>query len=242
MPKTPGGQRETVTRDRAVDAAITLADREGIDAVSMRNLAAQLGVVPMALYKHIANKEDLLNGMADALILQYGPPTLDPGWIEGVRSRILSARSVLLRHPWARKVFETRTSRTPAVLSYMDSLAGMFIAGGVSVDLTHHAMHALGHRIWGFSPEAFEDPQSLRAPSDPNAQAALAAHVRATYPSIFAIAMESTGGHATATGCDEQFEFEFTLDLLLDGFARLHERGWNRNSHVEVQHGESSVI
>ena len=108
----------------------------------------------------------------------------------------------------------------------MDSLAGMFIAGGVSVDLTHHAMHALGHRIWGFSPEAFEDPQSLQAPADPVEQEALAAYVRATYPSIFAIAMESTGGRETPTGCDEQFEFEFTLDLLLDGFSRLHEHGW----------------
>ena len=180
----------------------------------------------MALYKHVANKEDLLNGMADALILQYAPSTADQNWVEGVRSQILSARRVLLEHPWARKVFETRTSRTPAVLAYMDSLAGMFIAGGVSVDLTHHAMHALGHRIWGFSPEAFEDPQSLQPPADPDEQEALAAYVRTTYPSIFAIAMESTGGRETPTGCDEQFEFEFTLDLLLDGFSRLHEHGW----------------
>lgn len=223
-PATP--RRPTVTRDRALRAAVDLADSEGIDAVSMRNLAGRLGVVPMALYKHVANKDDLLSGMADVLIAEYAPAHSEGDWTEAVRHRILSARAVLLRHPWARQLFETRRTRTPSVLGYMDSLAGMFIAGGVSVDLTHHAMHALGHRIWGFSPEAFDDPNSLAVPADPAEQQAMMAYVSETYPHIFAIAMESSAGKPDGSSCDEQFEFEFTLDLLLDSFERLHAAGW----------------
>jgi hypothetical protein len=141
---------------------------------------------------------------------------------------VLAARRVLLAHPWARLVIETRTTRTPQVLAYMDRLAGVFIGGGLSVDLTHHAMHALGHRIWGFSPEAFEDPDALRPPADPVERAAMMRMVEQAYPHIALIALDASGGDPSAIGtrCDEQFEFEFTLALLLDAFERLHEAGW----------------
>ncbi len=218
-----------MTRRRALESAVELADQEGIEAVSMRNLAARLGVVPMALYKHVANKDDLLGGMVDTLIAGYDPPETDTPWKDAVRSRILSARRVLLRHPWARQVIESRATRTPQVLGYMDSLAGMLIGGGLSVDLTHHAMHALGHRIWGFSPEAFDDPDALAVPADPAQQRLMIDAVAKTYPHIYAIAVEATGGDPSSSGasCDEQFEFEFTLDLLLDAFDRLHLAGWS---------------
>ncbi len=215
-----------LTRERALAAAVELADREGIDAVSMRHLATQLGVVPMALYKHVTNKDDLLSGMVDVLIAEYDPPSPGGDWKQSVRSRILSARDVLERHPWARTVFESRTKRTPAVLGYMDSLAGMFISGGLSPDLTHHGMHALGHRIWGFSPEGFDDPDALPVPEDPHEREAMIAYVSQTYPSILAIAKASSDGVPDGARCDEQFEFEFTLDLLLEAFQRLHDAGW----------------
>lgn len=192
----------------------------------MRSLAARLDVVPMALYKHVSGKEDLLSGMVDVLIGQYEPATPGGGWRQQVARRIRSARAVLTRHPWARRVFETRTKRTPAVLGYMDSLAGSFIAGGFSPDLTHHAMHALGHRIWGFSPEAFDDPDALPIPADPAEREAMVRFVRETYPNILAIALATNGGDLDGPGCDEDFEFEFTLDLLLDAFERLHAAGW----------------
>jgi AcrR family transcriptional regulator len=196
----------------------------------MRNLASQLGVVPMALYKHVVNKEDLLDGMVDAVIAGYDPPAADGDWKRAVRSRILSARDTLLAHPWARQVIESRTRRTPTVLAHMDTLAGTFIAGGFSVDLTHHAMHALGHRIFGFSPEAFDDPTAAPPlPADPDEQEAMLRRMAETYPNIVAIALDATDGDPSAIGqgCDEQFEFEFTLDLLLDAFERLHESGWS---------------
>lgn len=134
----------------------------------MRTLAKDLDVVPMALYKHVANKEDLLGGMVDVVISTYDPPDTGPDWKSAVRRRILSARRALLEHPWARQVIESRTQRTQAVLAYMDSLSGMFMAGGFSADLTHHAMHALGYRIWGFNPESFEDPDAFPIPDDPS--------------------------------------------------------------------------
>ena len=222
-PRTP------VTRDRALAEAVALADADGIDAVSMRNLSARLDVVPMALYKHVTNKDDLLDGMVATLIDSYDPPAPELGWKDAVRAQILSARRVLLKHPWARQVIETRTTRTPQVLDYMNRLSGLFIEGGFTPDLTHHAMHALGHRIWGFSPEAFDDPDSLQPPADPEQRAAMYEMVRSVYPYIAMIALDSAGGDLSRVGdgCDEQFEFEFTLDLLLDAFERLREAGWS---------------
>jgi AcrR family transcriptional regulator len=219
-------RRSRLSRDRVLRAAVALADQAGIESLSMRKLAQELGVVPMALYKHVANKEELLDGMVDVVVSEIDPPVHDTDWKCAVRQRVLSARRALLRHPWASRVIESRTNRTPVVLEYMDSMTGMFLAGGFSADLTHHVMHALGNRMWGFTREMFDDPQSF----NPEAQAAMAREMAAgKYPHIVEIAMaaghddEPVGGR----GCDEQFEFEFALDLLLDGFERLCQQGWN---------------
>ena len=222
---TPRPQRIPLSRDRALTAAVALADEAGIDAVSMRNLAQRLGVVPMALYKHVANKEDLLDGMIDSIVAGYAPPAPDLGWKAEIRARVLAARVALGRHPWARSVFETRTHRTPTVLGYLNDLTGAFLAGGLSPHLTHHAMHALGHRIWGFSPEAFDDPDAAALPTDAAEVAALMARMAATFPHVLTIAM-AAGTDGAPGACDEQSEFEFTLDLLLDAFEGLHEAGW----------------
>jgi AcrR family transcriptional regulator len=237
-PSTP--DRTPLSRQRALDAAVALADREGIEAVSMRNLASDLGVVPMALYKHVADKQDLLDGMVDTLVATYDPPEVDAHWKDAVRGRILSARRILLAHPWARQVIESRRRRTPTVLAYMDSLAGSFIVGGLSIDLTHHAMHALGHRIWGFSPEAFDEPEANAGPVDPVQREVQLRQMAAAYPNIAAIALDATGGDLSAVGrsCDEQFEFEFALDLLLDAFEGLRQAGWTSAARSDTSTGE----
>lgn len=193
----------------------------------MRRLADRLGVVPMALYTHVESKEDLLGGMIDELIEAYDPPAQDQPWKQAFRDRVLSARRVLLAHPWARPVFETRTKRTPAVLRHMDTLTGILLTGGLSAELAHYTMHALGHRIWGFSPEAFTDPDSLSLPDDPDARAAMIAAVTREYPHIAAVAIAAAGGDISraAPGCDEQAEFEFALDLVLDAVERLQSSG-----------------
>jgi hypothetical protein len=111
----------------------------------------------------------------------------------------------------------------------MDSLAGTFLAGGFSVDLTHHVMHALGSRMWGFTQEVFPTPPP---PADPEVRDAMFGQLATQYPHIVAITTAGSHDHATAVGqgCDDQFEFEFALDLLLDGFERLHRQGWTSGS------------
>ncbi|GAA3217650.1 TetR/AcrR family transcriptional regulator [Dactylosporangium siamense] len=217
-------RRAPLTRDRVLRAAVDLADGTGIDALSMRNLAQTLGVVPMALYKHVANKEELLDGMLDVVVGEIDPPVAGTDWQAAVRERILSARRALLRHPWASRVLETRTAATPVVLQYMDSMIGMFRAGGFSVDLTHHVMHAMGSRILGFSQELFGTPPPSDAPIDPE----LGRQMAERYPYITEITTKVAHDDASVvgSGCDDQFEFEFSLDLILDGLERLRARGW----------------
>ena len=224
-------RRIPLNRDRVLSAAVVLADEVGIESLSMRRLAQELGVVPMALYKHVANKEELLGGMVDTIVGEIGPPVPDAPWKSAVRLRVLSARQVLLRHPWARPVIETRTNVTPAVLGYMDGFAGMFLTGGFSVDLTHHVMHAMGSRMWGFTQEVFDDSagagnQLPRGPAD--ARAAMAQQMAENFPHLFKIAAVAAheDGSVVGNGCDDQYEFEFALDLLLDGFERLHQQNW----------------
>lgn len=224
-------RRPPLNRERVLLAAVEMADEAGIDAVSMRQLADRLGVVPMALYKHVAHKEQLLDGMVDVIVGEIEPPTPDLPWRDAIRRRILSARSALLRHPWASQVVESRAQASPVVLAYMDSLIGMFRAGGFSIDLTHHVMHALGSRMWGFTQEVFPTPAT---PEDPEQARAMLAGFATTYPHIVELASSVEHDRATGVGpgCDDQREFEFALDLLLEGFARLHEQGWS--SRVEA--------
>lgn len=218
--------RAALSRERVSLAAVRLADESGLEALSMRNLAHELSVVPMALYKHVANKEELLDEMINAIVLEIDPLDLDVAWKSALRHRILSARQVLLRHPWAPHVIESRTSASPVVLDYMDSLIGIFLKAGFSLDLTHHAMHTLGSRMWGFIQEVFPTPKS---PTDPEELAAAFAQWSIRYPNI--IEMATAANHSDESqrthGCDDQFEFEFALELMLDGFERLHKSGWS---------------
>jgi AcrR family transcriptional regulator len=217
-------RRALLNKDRVLRAAVTLADEAGIDAVSMRSLAQELGVVPMALYKHVANKDELIDGMVDVVVGEIDPPVPDTDWETAVRRRILSARQALLRHPWSFRVIASRTSPTAAVLGYTDSIMGMFRAGGFSVDLTHHVMHALGRRMWGFTWELFDDSPSL----DADARAARRREMAGHYPHLAEIAIPASQDGASVVGsdCDQQFEFEFALNLLLDGFERLRQQRW----------------
>jgi AcrR family transcriptional regulator len=215
MVEQAGGARRTpLSRDRVLRAAVALADDGGLDSVSMRKLAQELGVVPMALYKHVANKDELLDGMIDVVVGTIDMPGAGLDWKTAVRQRILFARRALLRHPWASHVIESRTSPTPAVLAYLDSMIGLFRGGGLSVDLTHHVMHTMGSRILGFSQELFDDNSAGEPPPPELMQA---------FPHVAEMAMAAAhSDDVVGSGCDDQFEFEFALDLLLDGIERLH--------------------
>ena len=220
-------RRIPLSKDRVLRAAVALADKEGIEAVSMRRLADELGVVPMALYKHVANKDQLLDGLIDVVVGEIDPPTSGGDWKSAIRTRILSARRALLRHRWAAQVIESRANPTPLVMKYMDSMIGMFLAGGFSLDLTHHVMHAMGSRLLGFSQELFNDSATM----DPQVLAAMQRQLAGVYPNIakLTMAVYHDEGSVVAPGCDDQFEFEFALDLLLDGLERLRQYEMTRH-------------
>lgn len=214
--------RVPLNKARVLKAAVAFADESGIEALSMRSLSQVLGVVPMALYKHVTNKEELIDGMIDVVIGEIEAPSVGVDWKPAMRRRILSARQAQLRHPWASRAMEGRSTPTPVVLRYMDSMIGMFRAGGFSIDLTHHAMHALGSRMFGFSQELYTGNQSATPDGEAARQLAL------LFPNIAAIAKVAVhdDGSIVGPGCDDQFEFAFALDLVLDGFELLRQRDW----------------
>lgn len=213
-------QREVVRRDplskeRVLRAAIAMADDAGIGSLSMRKLAETLGVVPMAIYKHVANKEELLDGMIDIVMGEIDPPIRGADWKNTVRQRILSARQALIRHPWASRVLESRPNPTPAQMGYLNSMIGLFRGGGFSVSLAHHVAHTMGSRLFGFTQELFDDSGSV--------DVEILNRMEPKYPHLVAIARAASHDEDSVVGqgCDDQYEFEFAMDLLLDGFEQL---------------------
>jgi AcrR family transcriptional regulator len=220
--------RIPLTPTRVFRTAIELADAEGIDALTMRNLAAHLGVEAMSIYHHVANKEALLDGVVDTLVgdieseLGGFEVELEPGgWQATLRSRCLAARRVMLRHRWAPAVIESRTMTTPMVLRYMDSIVGIMLAGGLSSDLCHHATHALGSLPLGFNHELFAptDEDDDRTSDTVEVLAPELPHLMQMLGEIVVHGDPDT----TIGWCDDQTEFEFALDALLDGLALRFE-------------------
>lgn len=198
-------------------AAIELADSEGIDSLSMRRLAQQFGVDPMSLYNHVRNKEDLLEGMVEMVVGEIEPSALGADWQSNLRQTVMAARVTLLRHPWAKGVIESRATPGPTTLRYMDGVLGILRDGGFSIALSHHALHVLGSRVLGFSQDLFDDSGSVRP--DPDVAAAQARQLAVAFPRLGELALASSheGGLG---GCDDDLEFAFGLDLILDGLER----------------------
>lgn len=201
--------------------AVELADRDGLDGLSMRRLADDLGVTPMAIYKHLEGRDRLLDAMVDRVVADIAPVSADGFWKADVRGRILAARAATRRHAWMQSAIESRAAAGPAVLAHMDALMASMFAGGLSADLVHHAMHALSTRMWGFTRDVLPTPT---APVDPAAREAALAAFAEHYPAI--VRMATTAPDA-GESCDTDAEFVFALDLLLDGVERLHASGWS---------------
>jgi AcrR family transcriptional regulator len=220
------GRRIPLSRQRVLRAAVKLADEGGVESLTMRRLGEELGAEAMSLYYHVAKKDDVLNGIADVVAAEINdvvdrldPPAEAAGWKAVMRRRILSAREVVLRHPWAPGVFESRTDMTPAMLRYHDRLVGLMREGGFSYDLAHRALHVLGSRSLGFTQELF-NPGA--APVDDDAEAAVAT-MAGQLPHLVGLMTAIVHDHPESTlgWCDAQAEFEFGLDLILDGLDRL---------------------
>ena len=209
-----GERRTPLNRARVLQAAVDLADRDGIDSVSMRRLGQDLGIEAMSLYTHVRGKDDLLDGMVDTVVGEIPVDVEGHDWRATLRRSVLAARSVMLRHRWAARSIETRTTPGPATLRYMEAVTGILL-GAFTVDLSHHAMHVLGSRVLGFSQDLYDDSGI----PDPEATAVWAAQLASVYPNIGALAM--TASHEGGIGgCDDDYEFAFGLDLILDGLER----------------------
>ena len=220
--------RVPLNKERVFHAAIAVADSGGIGSLTMRKLAEELGVEAMSLYYHVANKEAVLDGVVDAIVAEiesalggFDIPT-DTDWKTSLRRRILTAREVMLRHRWAPAVIETRTTMTPTMMRYFDTLLGILREGGFSVDLGHHAMHALGSRALGFSQELFQPDGNSQGEDDLTEMLELMA---SQLPNITEMMTEIAHDDPDSTlgWCDDQVEFEFGLDVILDGLDRLRE-------------------
>ena len=220
--------RIRLSRERVLRAAVNVADEGGIESLTMRRLAEELGAEPMSLYYHVADKDAVLDGIVDVVareinevVDQIDVPSVGADWKNAVRQRILSAREVLLRHRWAPGVFETRTTTSPAVVQYFDALLGLMRDGGFSYDLAHHALHALGSRALGFTQELFDPGDEA---GDEEATAMLES-MADQLPHLVGMMMEVAQDDPDSTlgWCDDQTEFEFGLDLILDGLDRMRE-------------------
>ena len=217
MPPTdPGAGRARLTRERVLRAAVLLADSGGLEALTMRRLGEELGVEAMSLYKHVANKEDLLDGMVDLVFAEIELPTGDTDWRTAMRARAVSARAALTRHPWATALMQSRTAPGGATLRHHDTVIGTLRRAGFSVALTAHAFSAIDAYVYGFA---------LQERSLPFETAEQAAEVgRQMFarmpPGEFPHLTELTAEHILRPGYDYGDEFEYGLDLVLDGLAR----------------------
>jgi len=198
-------------------AAVALADRSGLDALSMRKLGEEVGVEAMSLYHHVANKDDLLNGMIDVVFSEIDLPSGEADWKTAMRHRAISVRRVLSRHRWAIGLMESRPSPGPATLRHHDAVIGCLRNAGFAVELTAHAYSVLDSYIYGFALQERSLPFDTPDETAELAQVILAQFPADEYPHL----AELTTEHVLRPGYDYGNEFEFGLDLILDGLDRL---------------------
>ncbi len=210
-PRTP------LHRERVLHAAVALADRSGLDALSMRKLGEAVGVEAMSLYHHVANKDDLLNGMIDVVFSEIDLPSGEADWKTAMRHRAISVRRVLSRHRWAIGLMESRPSPGPATLRHHDAVIGCLRNASFSVELTAHAYSVLDSYIYGFALQERSLPFDTPDETAELAQVILAQFPADEYPHL----AELTTEHVLRPGYDYGNEFEFGLDLILDGLDRL---------------------
>jgi AcrR family transcriptional regulator len=198
--------REGLTRDRILTAAVGLADEHGLEAVSMRQVGDSLGFEAMSLYRHVRNKDDLLDGMVETIVARF--PARDDvlDWRESLRTLVRGAHDELLEHPWAAALATSRPAVGPARLRFVDSVLAALLAGGCSPQLAHDAMHAVEVHVFAFT------HQELRLHAGASAHGYQLDAMRgdsALYPHLAAMLATATHDHVA--------EFEFVLELLIVG-------------------------
>ncbi len=216
--KKPGDGKRQLTHERVVKAAIKLADRSGIAALTMRKLADNLGVEAMSLYHHVANKDAILDAMVDQIFSEITPPKAGMFWKHAMRARAESARSVLVRHPWAVQVLDTRQNPGPETLGHHDAVIGCLLDAGFSVALAAHTYSLLDSYIYGFVMQELTLPFKTGEEAQAVAEYFLAGLPEDRYPNLAKLTRE----HVLQPDYVHSHEFDFGLDLILDGLERAN--------------------
>ncbi len=217
MPKTTRSRpakRQPLSRDRVLHTALALADDIGLAALSMRRLGEELGVEAMSLYKHVAHKDDLIDGIVDLVAAEIELPTPGGDWKAAMRRRSMSAHEVLMRHPWATMMIVSRANVGPAMLRYVDATISCLRGAGFSWAMADHAWNAIDSYVYGFT------LAKLNFPFEPDEYATRAKgfiHMipAAQFPGLHGMSMEVIEGRH-----DGLHHLEFGLDLLLDGIEK----------------------
>ena len=214
-----GTGRGRLSPERVLRAAVALADAGGIESLTMRRLGQDLGVEAMSLYKHVANKDALLDGMVDLVFAEIEVPSGDTDWRTAMRDRAVSTRAALIRHPWATPLMQSRTAPGPATLHHHDTVIGTLRQAGFSVELTAHAFSVLDGYIYGFAMQQRSLPFDTLVEAQEVGRQMFARMPPGAYPHL----TELTVQHILQPGYDYGDEFEYGLGLILDGLERaLH--------------------
>ena len=224
MPEKPRSGRKKspartpLSRDRVLASAIEIADERGVNAVTMREVASRLGVEAMSLYNHVANKDDILDGMVDLVIEEFDLPEDAASWREAMRRRAVSAHEVFGRHPWMPLLMDSRESSGPARLRYLNWVLGTLMEAGFSVLGAEQAFSLLDSYIYGFGIQQFNFSAESDVSPEEMAEAILAFIPAEEYPYLHRMA-----SYAMREGYDAEADFAFGLEIILDGLERILE-------------------
>jgi AcrR family transcriptional regulator len=223
--KTPATRRShrrvPLTRDRVLGAALKLADQGGIESLSMRKLGRELEVEAMAVYYHFASKDEVLDGIVELVFSEIDLPAGLGDWKTAMRQRALAVRGVLSRHRWAIGLMESRANPGPANLRHHDAVIGSLRAAGFTMEMVAHAYSLLDSYIYGFALTKMNLPFDASTNVGEVAQSMLQPFSLSEYPNLVQMLTE----HAMKPAYDYSDEFEYGLDVLLDGFG-----SWIRSS------------
>ena len=209
--------RVRLDKDRVLRAAIQIADKSGIESLSMRKLAQDLGVEAMSVYYYVANKDEILDGILNFVISEFELAVGGPDWKAAIRRSTISAHDVLMRHPWACNLMMSVRRVAPARMRYMEALLRRLREAGFSANMTHHAYHALDSHIIGST--LWEAGYSSNKDLEDVAKTFVAKTVK-EYPYL----AEHAEQHMTRSKRKDVPEFEFGLDLILDGLEKIRAR------------------
>jgi AcrR family transcriptional regulator len=218
QPETNVAPRIPLSRERVLRSAIRIADENGLEALTMRKLGQELGVQAMSLYNHVANKDDLHQGIVDIVMSEIEVPSGDD-WKEALRRSAISAYETFVRHPWACSLHMATPRINDARMLWMEGVLRTLREAGFSANMTHHAYHALDSHITGFTLWLVSMPFDSREELVDMAATFIPQIPADKYPYV----IEHANEHLEQPDPDEPSEFEFGLDLILDGLERLRD-------------------